>query len=226
MKNIIRYSLIFLFTFLVLQFKSQAQCKVLKPEITGTYEGKCKNGLAHGKGVATGTDRYEGQFLKGLPNGYGTYTWAGGNVYTGEWIDGMRHGIGKYTVKTSTGDSVQNGLWQKDIYSGPKPRNPYVTDKTGVSRYDFQKNQTSMNRVLLDITVSGTHNQQLSNVLMSSSSGTETKLGNLTGYDFVVFPVTIKITYTSTSGFHSYPINVRFEFEIFEPGDWTVSIDN
>ena len=226
MKNILHFGLISIFIFYTLQLFSQEQCKVLKPEITGTYEGKCKSGLASGKGVATGSDRYEGQFLKGLPNGYGTYTWAGGNVYTGEWIDGMRHGIGKYTMKSTSGDSIQNGLWQKDKYIGPTPRNPYVTDKTGVSRYNFQKNQTTLSRVMLNITVSGTHSQQLTNFLMSSSSGTETKIGTLTGYELIVFPVTIKVTYTSISGFHSYPIDVRFEFEIFEPGDWTVSIDN
>jgi hypothetical protein len=226
MKNMLRYGLILLLTINSLVLFSQAKCQVFKSEIAGTYEGKCKNGLANGKGIAVGTDRYEGQFVKGWPNGYGTYTWANGNVYTGDWIDGMRHGIGRYTMKTTHGDSVQNGLWQKDTYAGPKPRNPFVTDKTGVNRYNFQKNQTTLSRVLLDITVSGTRNQKISNLLMSASSGSDTKIGELIGYDHVEFPVTIKVTYTSTSSFHSYPVNVRFEFEIFEPGDWTVNIDN
>ena len=226
MKNHFRLILTTVCIFSVLHLFSQENCKVLKPEIDGTYTGKCKNGLANGKGIAVGTDRYEGQFAKGLPNGYGTYTWAGGNVYTGDWINGMRHGIGKYTIKKENGDSIQNGLWQQDIYSGPKPRNPYVNYKSSVKRYNFENNKTGLNRVLFDITVSGTRNHKITNLLMSTSSGAETKVGQLIGYDQVVFPVTVKISYTSTSGYHSYPIEVKFECEIFEPGDWTVEIDN
>jgi hypothetical protein len=226
MKSIFRISLITVFLFSVFSVFSQENCKVLKPEIDGTYTGKCKNGLANGKGIATGTDRYEGQFTKGLPNGYGTYTWAGGNVYTGDWINGKRHGIGKYTMKKETGDSIQNGLWQQDIYSGPKPRNPYINYKASVKRYNFVNNKTGLNRVLLDLTVSGTHSHTITNLLMSTSSGAEIKVGQFIGYDQVVFPVTVKISYTSTSGYHSYPIEVRFDFEIFEPGDWFISIDN
>ena len=226
MNTALRIGLISVFTFCTLLLFGQEGCKVLKPGISANYEGKCKNGLAHGKGIASGTDRYEGQFSKGLPNGYGTYTWVGGDMYTGDWIDGIRHGIGKQTFKTTSGDSIQNGLWQNDIYVGPKPRSPLVIDKTSVKRFNFQKNQTTLNRVLLDITASGTRNHKITNFLMSTSSGAEIKSGSLVGYDQIVFPVTIKVTYTSTSSFHSYPVNVRFEFEIFEPGDWTVNIDN
>jgi hypothetical protein len=114
---------------------------VLKPEIAGTYEGKCKNGLAHGKGIATGTDRYEGQFSKGLPNGTGKYTWQNGSVYNGEWSDGERNGIGRFIMKTASGDSIQDGIWDKNVYLGPKPQNPYVSYKTGIDRYTFPQKQ-------------------------------------------------------------------------------------
>ena len=39
---------------------AQETCKVLKPEISGSYLGDCKKGLANGKGIARGTDGYEG----------------------------------------------------------------------------------------------------------------------------------------------------------------------
>jgi len=39
---------------------AQEACLVLKPQIANRYDGECKNGLAHGKGIASGLDRYEG----------------------------------------------------------------------------------------------------------------------------------------------------------------------
>ncbi|MEI6061185.1 MAG: hypothetical protein WCR72_10775, partial [Bacteroidota bacterium] len=71
-------SFLTLFTLSALILFGQEKCRVLKPELVGTYEGKCKDGLANGKGIAIGTDRYEGQFTKGFPQGYGTYTWSTG----------------------------------------------------------------------------------------------------------------------------------------------------
>ena len=52
--------------------ESQVQCKVLMEEISDWYQGDCKDGVAHGNGIAKGIDRYEGKFKKGLPNGRST----------------------------------------------------------------------------------------------------------------------------------------------------------
>jgi hypothetical protein len=205
---------------------SQESCKVLKPEIAGTYDGKCKNGLAHGKGIAFGTDRYEGQFSKGLPNGSGKYTWQNGSVYIGEWSDGERNGIGRYIIKTASGDSIQDGMWNKDTYMGPKPQNPYVSYKTGVDRYSFQKNNTIKKRVLVDIYQNGIRNRNISNFTMSTTSGSDTKVGESVGYDYIIFPVMIKIRYTARNKLNTISYDVQFEFEIYEPGDWTVTLNN
>ena len=66
-------------------FTTQAQnkCKVLVKEINVQYHGKCKKGLAQGKGKAEGTDTYSGHFKAGYPNGQGTYIWSNGDNYTG-----------------------------------------------------------------------------------------------------------------------------------------------
>jgi hypothetical protein len=58
----------FLFLSLAQGF-SQGVCKVLKSEIANQYEGSCKKGLANGKGIAVGRDKYEGNFKKGYPHG-------------------------------------------------------------------------------------------------------------------------------------------------------------
>ena len=35
-----------------------------------------------------------GQYIKGKPHGYGTYTWENGDTYVGDFIDGERDGEG------------------------------------------------------------------------------------------------------------------------------------
>ena len=48
---------------------STKTCKVELKNLTGFYQGECKNGFAHGKGEAKGEHRYVGMFKYGLPNG-------------------------------------------------------------------------------------------------------------------------------------------------------------
>ncbi|NOU47999.1 MAG: hypothetical protein HOO86_13190 [Bacteroidales bacterium] len=226
MRNLFRFGLLIFLTGCAMFSYSQEQCKVLKPEISGTYEGKCKKGLANGKGIAIGTDRYEGKFSNGLPHGKGTYTWSTGETYTGEWFNGKRDGVGVYTMHVNGKDSVQDGIWQKDKFGGPKPKNPVVIYKSGVDRYNFQKNITAKNRVLIDLLQNGSRNIAISNFLITCSSGYETKIGESIGYDEVTFPVTIKLSYSTMNKLHTMPIEVKFEFEISEPGDWTVELNN
>ena len=71
---------------------AQDGCEVLIPELQGSYQGKCKKGLAHGQGRAEGLDSYEGHFTRGLPHGSGKYTWANGEIYEGDWVKGLAQG--------------------------------------------------------------------------------------------------------------------------------------
>ena len=226
MKNILRLCLLILFSICAINVYSQDKCKVLNPSISDSYEGKCKNGLASGKGIATGTDKYEGQFSNGLPQGLGTYTWANGATYTGEWVEGMRHGIGKYSLPGNGKDSIQDGLWQNDVYKGARPAKPSVTYKTGVDRFNFKKTYSPFNRVMIDIYMNGTRNKSVTNLSMTSSSGQDITYGFQGGFDNVVFPVTIKIAYTTANKLNSISYKVNFDFVISEPGDWLVELHN
>ncbi len=69
-----------IFPLYLVHSQEKVECKVLVPALTGVYQGGCKDGLAHGKGTANGTDAYTGFFRNGYPNGKGTYTWASGNT--------------------------------------------------------------------------------------------------------------------------------------------------
>ena len=73
-----------------------ADCRVLDPELHGFYEGGCKNGLAHGDGVATGSAEYRGEFRKGMKDGKGVKTWPWGDRYEGSFAADRRSGKGMY----------------------------------------------------------------------------------------------------------------------------------
>jgi hypothetical protein len=204
----------------------QENCKVLKSGITESYTGGCKKGLAHGQGVAEGADKYAGQFRNGLPDGTGTYTWENGEIYIGEWKEGNRHGIGKYTFIENEKQAILDGQWIDDKYTGPVIPKPLVVSKEGVDRYTFRKNGNIRNRVMVDIFQNGTRNTGITDFMISSSSGHESKLGSTVGYDDVTYPVTIKLIYNTQNKFKTAIIYVKYEFKIYEPGDWIVEVHN
>lgn len=111
--------LVFIFVLSPFIYSQAQNCSVDKAEINGTYSGDCKKGKANGKGKATGTDTYEGDFRAGLPDGSGTYKWSNGNEYTGEFVKGLKEGKGTLLYKKPYGgDSIIKGFWKKDIYIG------------------------------------------------------------------------------------------------------------
>lgn len=226
MKNTSRIIFLLFFAIYCNAVSGQENCKVLKPALAGTYSGKCKNGLAHGKGSAVGVDKYEGQFVKGFPNGKGTYTWASGDTYTGEWKAGKRDGLGDFSGKIGGVDSVQSGVWLDDVYKGSKPKDPEIRYKTNVDRYSVKKTGTDKNRVQFDFIQNGSHNSGITNLILSTSSGQECKTGQLVGYNNISFPVIIKIMYSTPSKLQTATVSATFEIEVFEPGDWLIELVN
>ena len=194
-------------------------------DIAGTYEGKCKKGLAHGKGKAIGRDTYEGQFRQGLPHGRGTYTWSTGEVYSGQWEKGYRQGDGEYRYIINGEDKVLSGIWNKDRYMGPKPERPRVIQRVGVEKYSINRFGDG-NRVLIDIYMNGVPNIGIEVFSILGTSGSEFTLGRSVGYENINFPFLCKINYRTWNKLHTSQHNVIFEFEIKEPGDWRVVITN
>ena len=94
-------------------------CKVLDPNLVGTYAGDCKSGKASGIGKAVGKYTYEGEFKYGLPEGKGKLTDDHGNYYKGSFKKGKREGEGTGFFKNIHGeDSVLNGFWKEDAFVG------------------------------------------------------------------------------------------------------------
>ena len=102
------------------------ECKVLKTEISASYHGDCKNGLAQGKGIAKGLDSYEGEFIKGLPDGTGTYIWANGDNYKGNWKKGSRRWSPSF-ARTANGRIKKQGhsCWSCLMRLGTRTRSRF-----------------------------------------------------------------------------------------------------
>jgi hypothetical protein len=204
-------------------YAQTTDCTVNKASISGSYTGDCKKGLAHGKGIAQGIDRYEGQFIKGLPNGTGTYRWASGIYYEGGWKDGLREGEGKMVYP----DSVVTGFWKEDKYMGKKLIAPYkIISSMSVSRSTIMKTQDKNNAVKIRIKQGGIDNIAIENFTMAYDSGNEYRSGNYYGLENVRFPLSVKIKYRSWNQVMTSQYNVIFEFIINEPGSWDIVIFN
>ena len=205
----------------------QTGCKVLMPSIAGAYSGDCKKGLASGKGIAQGIDHYDGQFIKGLPQGNGIYTWANGSYYQGQWAKGRKEGIGKMVYRTSDRDSVVTGYWNNDRFTGKIVYSPYsITRNRGVVRFGFRKITDSGDDILIKIYLGGELNTNIEEFSMAYDSGSEFQMGSSVGIQNIQFPLTVKITYRTWNQFHSSQSDVTFEFELFEPGKWELTLTN
>jgi hypothetical protein len=212
------------FTLFQVNLFSQDSCKVLKPEISGKYTGKCKNGLADGKGIAEGTDKYEGKFVKGLPDGSGKYTWSTGEVYEGSWKSGKRDGQGSYTYKLNGLETVDFGIWKDDVFTRKITPTPYTIIRTNsITRYSVRRLGDG-NRILFALMQNG-NNAETSNLNLFSTSGNSFSVGSKIGYENTEFPCTLKLSYTCPNKIKTSFISVEFEIVIKEPGSWEVTIN-
>jgi hypothetical protein len=88
-------------------------CRVRDAYLRGSYEGDCdeKTEMAQGKGEAKGADSYVGTFVKGRPEGKGTYIWENGARLEGTFKSGKANGPGVYT-------SVKGAKYEGEFENG------------------------------------------------------------------------------------------------------------
>lgn len=204
---------------------AQAGCKVLIENIQSSYDGDCKNNLAHGHGNARGIDTYTGSFRKGYPNGKGLYRWSTGEYYDGEWLMGKREGIGEYHYTFEGKQALQAGVWKNDRYLGPAPVAPEIKLRQNISDIKIYKTGDG-NQVLIKILMAGSNNTSITDLTLNANSGTEFRYGGYMGYESVVFPFTCKVLYTTPNMLRTAEVHCALEFVITDPGRWEVKLEN
>jgi hypothetical protein len=227
MKKYLSFLLLFSFLSSSHLLIGQESCKVLSPNIANEYNGGCKKGLAHGKGVAMGIDRYEGRFKAGLPSGNGSYTWANGEIYVGNWKNGKRHGEGTFTFTKDGRKLTQKGVWRNDEFLREVKEASYsIGHILNLDRYTIKKTGEG-NMVLITHYEQGKINSSPREYNLQVDSGSTILVGQANGYENVIFPVSIKMTYIVFDKVQrSIPVRVRFEVIINEPGVWEIKLYN
>ena len=224
MKKIILFVGLLIFSLYSSHTFAQNTCKVLMSEISGTYNGSCKKGLADGLGEAIGVDRYKGEFKKGLPNGIGTYLWHTGETYNGEWKSGLRDGKGKYVIKSMGRDSTISGIWKEDKYIGQQQLEPYVIEyRNSIGRVSCMR-IGDRPYIKYIFSRNGGPSNNINNLLLQGSSGSESNATSFTGFEQVLFPFKGKVTFTAPNSFMTSTLNCELRLSINEPGSWIVTM--
>ena len=56
----------------------------------------------NGEEIFQNGDRYFGEYINGVADGYGEYYWADGSIYKGDFKHGVRHGYGIWSDQKET----------------------------------------------------------------------------------------------------------------------------
>lgn len=234
MKKICFISLFAILSFCLIAQDKDKSCKVLVENLQGTYKGKCKKGLAHGKGMAFGVDTYKGRFYKGFPHGEGTYTWLNGNYYVGNWVNGKRSGMGKFVSVTDSVKIILDGYWEDDQYvaktkpvdfkyrslAGPKIRLRYLQLNEAGNTVDIEIRRYGDeldDHIFVD-------SRFVSNTVATESSGSKSKFT----IKNAVFPFKAEVWFTILEeNINSNLTEVRYgvKIEVFQKGEAIIYID-
>lgn len=221
-----------LLVFLLLSFipysysqKSGSECKVLLKEISGTYKGGCKDGLANGKGTSTGEDSYTGTFLNGLPDDKGVYKYKNGNTYSGYWKNGLKNGRGEFKSLVNGKAMVIKGYWKDGEYAGiSDPEEEYrITKLTAIENYTITNTKGDKN--LIEISFEKVNKKYIPRDLeVTLSSGYKIEQNLKLIIQNYNFPVNCDLHFTIPVTGGARQCNLAFT--IYKPGKIEVFISN
>jgi hypothetical protein len=206
-------------------------CKVALAELEGSYNGDCRNGLAHGKGEAKGRHHYLGQFKNGRPNGQGTYYYNDSVYHVGIFQDGLREGKGiTYYTRAGKPDSLVKGYWSGDVYRGKRYSTYVVNDMPVFDRSEITSSDERGNTITIET-------ETTSGAIKGSNVTTGTGLV-LTVSDVVALDGSFIKKLDETSGIKykvsyelsKFPVRLRimlsngqsFTLELYKPAKWNV----
>lgn len=222
-KSIIFTFTLFIFSSLQVYTQTEPSCKVLMPEISGTYKGGCKDGLADGKGSAKGQDSYSGYFKNGLPDGTGKYTYENGNVFSGSWSNGVKDGPGEFIYFLNGTKYFQKGFWKNGDYVGKTDPdlNYRIKSISGIEDCTINKLELNDEKIKLSFVNMGVKFSP-HNLRVTSTTGQV----NQEGKTLIVFnynyPVICDVQFTiPSSGGDKTCI---LSFEILKPGNYDVIV--
>ncbi len=205
--------------------QEQGTCKVLLKEISGTYKGDCKDGLANGKGTATGEDKYTGQFKNGLPDGKGKYSYKNGNSFKGTWVNGLKEGRGTYIYYVDGKINMMEGYWKNDEYVGPDDPDLFyrVTNQSGISHYTIKKVEGKMDKVTITFIAAMTSYvpSDLKVNVSTGKLGREAKNVAISQYSL---PMHCEVHYSFLSSGGIW--QCFFYFDILKPGSYEIVLNN
>lgn len=218
-KSIYCLSIIF-FCMKGISAQAQDSCKVLGKNISDSYIGECKKGVANGKGEAKGIHRYIGNFKFGLPNGQGTYYYSDSMYYQGNFQEGIKEGKGEcHYQRKEKPDSVLKGYWSGDIYRGKS----YITYKKNGGTYfdifDIYPSDNSGNSITFNLFGNLFYDIKIEDVVSLKGNivrkTSDFDAGNNISitYQILTFPENLQVLLTNGSSFN---------LELYKAANWNV----
>lgn len=214
---------------------SSKECKVLLASIAENYEGYCKNGLAHGEGVAAGLHTYQGDFVAGYPHGEGTYTWHSERQYTGNWRQGKQYSFGTLEYVENGAAETISGFWYEgelEVISDDHRPHKIVNQRGVVSTSIRRQGSDYTGKIFLRFRRNGENVQNvISDLTISHSSGTmPNQPGTNSTLEYTIenpsYPLELFVSYKIPNLMNTSLIDNRVQIIISEPGQYVVDFNN
>ncbi|HBH49391.1 MAG TPA: hypothetical protein DDX98_12160 [Bacteroidales bacterium] len=226
------FGLIFILSFPLIVLAQD--CKVLNEELNNEYTGECKKGVAHGEGTAKGNElTYEGEFKKGLVHGEGTLI-REDQTYKGEFDDGMVMGYGSLYI----GDSlIKEGYFKGqllDYYFMGENKSDLagyrILQDDNLDQAQVRISKSDNKTKLVTIRLSDPKNRSISNINVDErnngqiANSTFTNSRSVIEINAIDFPFVMTLRYNVSNQSGNFNLPAILKIEIFEPGDWLISI--